>query len=86
VASYRVMLTSEVLLMDKPGRRERKSILHFLDHLASDPFQEGDFQENDNDGRVVQIKIIGRYALTFWADHAAREVRVTEIAEADVPN
>ncbi len=83
MAAYRVMITRDVLLFDKPGRRERLFLLRFLDSLAADPFQEGDFQDTDNDGRVVQIKIIGHYALTFWADHAAQEVRVTQFSEAD---
>jgi len=84
VSAYRVMITREVLRLDRPRRRERIRILRFLDELGSDPFQEGDFQEKDRDGRVVQIKIIEHYALTFWADHAAKEVRVTQITEADV--
>ncbi|HTB63179.1 MAG TPA: hypothetical protein VK737_06285 [Opitutales bacterium] len=84
MAVYRVMVSREVLRMDKPSRRERKRILMFLDHLAVDPFQEGDFQDRDEDGRDLQIKIIGKYALAFRADHAAREVRVTEITEADI--
>jgi len=84
VAPYRVMIAREILLLDRPRRRERNLILRFLDELASDPFQEGDFQEKDDDGRAVQIKVIGRYALTFWSDHSAKEVRVTQITEADV--
>jgi len=80
---YQVMITRDVLLLDKPGRRERAQILRFLDDLAADPFQEGDFQDRDDDGRIVQIKIIARFALTFWADHAAKEVRVTQVTEAD---
>jgi hypothetical protein len=34
-------------------------------------------------GNPVQIKIIGDYALTFWADHAVKEVKVTRIERAD---
>ena len=68
--------------MEKPGLRERKLILGWLDRLAADPFQEGDFQETDNAGRIVQVKIIGQQALTFWADHAIKEVKVTQIARA----
>jgi hypothetical protein len=31
----------------------------------------------------VQIKIIGDYALTYWADHPVKEVKVTKIELAD---
>ncbi len=84
MAPYRVLITREVLTQAKPGARERCRILSFLDALAVNPFAEGDFQQKDGVARIVQVKIIGSYALTFWADHAAREVKVTEIVRADL--
>ena len=58
-------------------------MLTFLERLADDPYQRGDYEENDDTGRPVQIKVIGKYALTFWADHAVCEVKETTVEKAD---
>jgi hypothetical protein len=84
VAPYRVMVAREILTQAKPSMSERRRLLALLDSLASDPFQAGDFQEDDGEGRPVQVRVIGRYALTFWADHAAKEVKVTKMIQADL--
>jgi hypothetical protein len=51
--------------------------------LAADPHARGDFVEQDEVGRTVQVKIVGRFAITFWADHAVAEIKVTHIKPAD---
>ena len=58
-------------------------MLAFLESLSGNPSQTGDYEEKDDVGRPVQIKILGDYALTFWADHAVREVKVTKVEKAD---
>jgi hypothetical protein len=55
----------------------------FLDRLSENPGLTGDYQETDDIGRTVQIKILGDFALTYWADHAVREVKVVKIEKAD---
>jgi mRNA-degrading endonuclease RelE of RelBE toxin-antitoxin system len=83
VESYRVLVCIEVLQLQKPSRRERDLILSFLESLGSNPFGKGDYEEKDDIDRPVQIKVIGKYALTYWADHAIKEVKVTKIELAD---
>jgi len=51
--------------------------------LADNPTKPGDYEERDDAGRPIQIKIVGDYALTYWADHAVREVKVIQIEKAD---
>lgn len=51
--------------------------------MASDPLKTGDYEERDEIGRPVAIKIVGEYALTYWADHAVKEIKVTRIEKAD---
>ena len=80
---YRVLVSKDLLRDPRPRSRDRSKILDFVDSLASDPHRTGDYEEPDNDGRPVQIKIIGGYALTFWADHAVKEVKITRIERAD---
>ena len=41
------------------------------------------YEEMDEIGRPIEIKIIGRWALTFWSDHAVREVKVIRVEKAD---
>jgi hypothetical protein len=57
--------------------------LKFLEALADDPSKRGDYQERDDVGRAVQIKVVGKFALTYWADHAVKEIKVTKIEKAD---
>ncbi len=80
---YRVLISIEVLQLDRPSRRERDAILSFLEGLKSNPGQPGDYPELDASGRTVQIKILGAYALTYWVDHAVREVKVVKVEKAD---
>jgi hypothetical protein len=80
--TYRVLITHEVLGIPAPSLQQRRLILGFLNHLANDPFQTGDYNGKDEVGRSLQIKIIGSHALTYWADHAAQEVKVIKIEKA----
>ena len=43
--------------------RGRAEILRFLESLSIDPFQKGDYQDRTPEGRDVQVKVIGAYAL-----------------------
>jgi hypothetical protein len=81
--SYKVLVTIEALQMKRPIRMERDRILSFLEALANDPDRPGDYTERDDAGRSVQIKIVGDFALTYWADHAVKEIKVTKIEKAD---
>lgn len=80
---YRVLVCIEVLQLQKPSRRDRDLILRFLEGLQRDPYGQGDYEETDEVGRPVWIKVVGKYALTYWADHAVKEVKVTRIELAD---
>lgn len=64
-------------------RRQREKVMQFIRSLAENPNTGGDFSEPDDARRTVQVKIIGRYAITFWADHAVSEIKVTHVKAAD---
>ena len=80
---YRVLVCLDVLRLEKPSRRDRDVILAFLERLAGNPYADGDYEERDAVGRTVQIKVLGGYALSYWVDHAVREVKVIKIELAD---
>lgn len=81
--AYKVLVTHEVLSLRKPSARDRQAIISYLESLSSNPCQSGDYEEKDEIGRPVHIKVIGQYALTSWVDHAVSEVKVTQIEKAD---
>jgi hypothetical protein len=80
---YRVYLHFELLeAMPKRGT-QRQKIISFLQQLGENPFIAGDFSDQDESLRPRQIKIIGDYAITFWADHPAKTVMIMDIYLAD---
>jgi hypothetical protein len=82
---YKVLVVLDFLKLARPSRHDRDQLLSFLEALEKNPFQLGDFEEPDDVGRSIQIKIIGAYAVSFWADHAVKEVKVVKIEKADRP-
>jgi hypothetical protein len=80
---YRVYLHLD-LIEALPGQsRQKRRILAFLRWLEQRPFAPGDFTDRDASLRVREIKIIGDYAVTYWADHPAKAVMVVDIQKAD---
>jgi hypothetical protein len=62
---------------------ERNRLLRLLHELGGDPYRRGDFAERDLNGRSVQVLIFQRYAISYWADHAVKELKVIDIRYAD---
>ncbi len=71
----------DVVVAASRGARDR--IMKFIESLPADPFQSGDYLETDSTGRDCQVKIIGKYAVYFWTDHAVKEVKVVDVIDAD---
>ena len=63
--------------------KNREKIFRFIESLINDPFQSGDDIEIDRSGREYQVKIIGKYALYYWADHPVKEVKIVDLIDAD---
>jgi hypothetical protein len=57
-------------------KREREHLLRIFQSIASAPYQEGDCVRPTASGRDLQVKRYGKWLLTFWRDHAVREVRI----------
>jgi len=81
---YQVFINEAALNTAPRSGKQRELVMHYLRSLASEPDQRGDFVEKDGAGRNVQVKIVGRFAITFWVDHPACEVKVTHIRPADL--
>ena len=54
-----------------------------FESLAKHPFTVGDFEETSPAGRKYQVKVFDDLIVTFWVDHAARELSIVECAVVD---
>ncbi len=83
MATYRVFIAAEVIANLKTCRREERLLItRLFDELANNPFRSGDYVERDEIGRPIQVLIIGRQAVFFWADHAVKEVKIVDLKPA----
>mgnify|MGYP001598683968 CR=1 FL=1 len=81
---YSLYVRHEVYVRLRNARgRSRDHLLRFLDSLQRDPFQRGDYEMISPEGRSIQVKVIGSFALLFWADHAVSEIKVVDLVPAD---
>ena len=79
-SGYRFLLTGEAFRFLLTLRAtDRQGLDDAFQFLADHPFLVGDYQERDEDGRAMEVFLKGRFLLTFWADHAARKVRVVRV-------
>ena len=83
MASYDVYLHLELLEVVPVRGEQRRLIMSFVRSLAEHPFTVGDFSDQDDVLRPRQIKIVGRYAVTYWADHPIKAVMIVDIRLAD---
>ncbi len=56
-------------------------MLTLLYRLTDYPDQPGDYESTDETGRKIQHLQVGPIVITFWPDHSARELRITDIEE-----
>lgn len=78
-----VLSEAAVFRLVAASKAGQRRIGRLLDRIKSEPFQAGDLHESDADGRVHEIVLDGDWLVTFWTDHAAKEVRVVRIEEVN---
>jgi hypothetical protein len=59
--------------------REREQLLRIFDLLAEVPSQRGEWLRRTTSGPELQIKRFGKWLVTFWPDHAIREMRIVDV-------
>jgi len=57
--------------------------MSFIRWLSDNPHTAGDFTDQDESLRTRQIKIVGRYAVTYWVDEPVKAVMVVSVRAAD---
>lgn len=65
------------------GRTRRQRFEQILDSFGRDPHQRGNFTDRDKSGRINEVKVVHDLMITFWTDHATKEVRVIELELID---
>ncbi len=81
---YRIFVRMEAAEILRTIRGiQRTSVVAFIDSLSGDPNRIGDYSERDETDRHLEIKVIGSFAISYWTDHAAKEVKVLDVRRAD---
>lgn len=73
------MPISKMAVFHSASKRERKILLDFFDRLAANPFGESDWTIEDVTGRTHYRSQVGKHLVTYWTDHAVREVKVVKL-------
>ena len=60
-------------------RSERHEVLDACDALARHPSQRGTEQVTDEAGRTNEVTYTAHFRVTYWADHAVKEVRIVDV-------
>lgn len=74
---------SGLAVFHSAARRERKALLDFFDRLARLPATKSEWTLPDEAGRTNYQTAVGRILVTYWTDHAAREVRIVRLDRVD---
>jgi hypothetical protein len=84
IRGWKVTFDSEAVefLLNRSSR-ERRRLIQFADSLKANPTLAGDFLEEDDVARSLQLKVVGRFLITYWADHAAKVVNIVRIETAN---
>lgn len=81
--AYVVFISEQAIGTAPKSGKQRELVMKFIRHLADNPNTPGDFTEQDEARRILHIKVIGSFAITYWAEHAVGEIKVTHIKSAD---
>lgn len=61
------------------SKRRQRRLLDRVHELAADPFLVPDFRTVDASGREIFHLMTDGFIFDFWADHAIKQVIITEI-------
>jgi len=76
-----VLSAKAVRFLHSLTKPKQRRLITLLFRIADYPNQLGDYQSSDDTGRYVQHLMIGDLLVSYWADHAGKELRIVEIEE-----
>jgi len=65
------------------ARGAQRKLAVILDDVKAAPFRPGDLQERDTQGRVNEVVVVGDWLVTYWPDHAVRELRIVRLERVE---
>lgn len=81
---YPLLISLDVLgFIERLPRTTRVGLRNAILKIGGDPTDMSDATGYDSTGRIVQIMVVGDYALTYWIDDADRHVKILDIHSAD---
>lgn len=82
-SAYTPVFSNEAaeFLLSLPRKRQRRAI-RLARQLASHPFGRSDYVLPDASGRLQEHLLLEDFVFVYWLDHAARELRVTDLEDA----
>ncbi len=84
MASYQLVLSEAAArTFAQLSRLRQRQAGAALDEVKREPFREGDFRQRDPAGRINEVVLLGGWLVTYWTDHAVREIRVVALEHAD---
>ena len=79
-AAYEPVLSGKALtFLSTLAKRNQRRLIDLLFRLAEYPHQLGDYASFDECGRHVQHLVAGPLVISYWPDHAVRELRISDI-------
>ncbi len=62
-------------------RKEQHRFAMVCRILADSPHRNGDYVTTDHAGRILQNLLIDDWVITYWTDHATKELRIVELVQ-----
>lgn len=59
--------------------QQRQQLLRIFHILAENPFQTGSSVFHDSSDREIHKQVFDQWIISFWSDHAVKEVRIIGI-------
>lgn len=82
--AYELVLSeSAAMALVKASRSVQRQLAVVLDEVKGEPFRPGDLQERDAQERLNEVLVVGDWLVTYWPDHAVRELRVVRLEHID---
>jgi hypothetical protein len=81
--AYRPVFSAEAaeVLIGLSQRRQPK-LLGLVQRLAEHPHVRPDYSIPDESGRSIDHLLVEDFVLSYWLDHAVKELRIVEIDDA----
>lgn len=80
IPPYTYTVDSAVLeVFNVCSRRQREKLLRIFEQLADNPFLSGELVQKDSVGRPLQIHRFAEWLITYWSEHASRQVFIIAV-------